>query len=213
MRRRALHRVSQAWRPPMVMPPSTTMCVPVTKAEVVAGQVERRARRCPPAGRPWGSAGRPRPSRPPSPPSGRRPRAACPSAVPKIEVAIRPGQMALTRIFCGDSSAAAQRRHVDHRALGGRIGQRSPAGLQAGDRGGVDDRAAAALAHQRQRRASCPAPVRAPAGRTSRPSRRPSSSSTPPAMPRVAGVVEQDVEPAERALRQRRRPPRCRPRG
>ncbi len=28
---------------------------------------------------------------------------------PKIEVAIRPGQMALTRIFCGESWAAATR--------------------------------------------------------------------------------------------------------
>ena len=32
-----------------------------------------------------------------------------PSAVPKMEVAMSPGQMALTRIFRGDSSAAAQR--------------------------------------------------------------------------------------------------------
>jgi hypothetical protein len=40
--------------------------------------------------------------------------------------------------------------HVDHRRLGRRIGQGPEAGLQAGDRGGVDDRAAAALQHQRQ---------------------------------------------------------------
>src|ERR1700720_1381424 len=84
---------SQAWRLPMVMPPSTTMCVPVTKAE--SSLARYRAARATSSGRPglgigwavekcwatratiWSATSRARPM-----------------ASPKMEVAIRPGQMA-----------------------------------------------------------------------------------------------------------------------
>ena len=111
-------------------------------------------------------------------------------------VAIRPGQMQLTRIFSGPSCAAAGMRHVHDRRLGDRIEQRAVAGADAGDRCGRDDRAAAGRAHQRngvfhakQRRADMQVHdgVEAFARDT---------------VGRIIGaagarIVEQDVEPAE----------------
>jgi len=68
-----------------------------------------------------------------------------PKDAPKMEVAIRPGQMAFTRMPCGVSWAAATRLIVDDPSLGGGIGQGAITGLQTGDGGGVDDGSAAAL--------------------------------------------------------------------
>ncbi|OIQ63407.1 hypothetical protein GALL_550510 [mine drainage metagenome] len=88
---------------------------------------------------------------------------------------------------------------MDHARLGGRIGDRAEAGLQAGDRGGVDDGSAAALKHQRhgvlhaQSRAAhqdVENPVPAIGG----------DLGDGPHAVRDAGVVEQDVESAERGL-------------
>ena len=61
-----------------------------------------------------------------------------------------PGQMQLTRMSCSASSSAALRVSMTTPGLGHRVDVRADAGVDAADRGGRDDRAAALADHDRR---------------------------------------------------------------
>ena len=132
-----------------VMPPSTSRCVPVTKRCILARQIQRGR------GNVFGLSGAAdrlhlsRLHRSACRSSGRRRRASSPTETPKIGVTITPGQIALTRILCTASWAAASLLRWMHASFGDAIGK-APAGFESGNRRGVDDRSAAARNHQRR---------------------------------------------------------------
>ena len=130
-----------------------------------------------------------------------------------MPVSIRPGQIALTRMLAPQSWVAATSTRLITPALRRRISRPAGAGADAGDAGGADDRAAAALLHHRrgmldrEKRTDQvdPEDLVPVGGRLLEDRGEPA---------RNAGIGEEDVEPAmlaDRAPRSgRRRPPRAR---
>ena len=119
-------------------PPSTVSAMPLTYEPMVAREVERGVGD---VGGDAGAALRHRRARAP-------PRSASSAKYCSVSgVRIRPGQIALTRIPSAREVAGEALRQADDAVLRRRVGRAVREADQAADRGDVDDRAAAGLAH------------------------------------------------------------------